>query len=132
MIRTHLSKGLGFTKEDRDTNISRIGFVASEITRHGGTVICAAISPYRALRDDVRNTLGADNFIEVFVNASLDVCEERNTKGMYAKVRRSEIKGFTGIDDPYEPPEHTEVEVATVACTPEENAREIIDYLMER
>ncbi|MCZ7546959.1 MAG: bifunctional sulfate adenylyltransferase/adenylylsulfate kinase [Anaerolineae bacterium] len=129
VVRTHLSRGLGFSKEDRDINIRRIGFVASEIVRHGGTVICAAISPYRATRNDVRNMVGADNYVEVFVDTPLEVCEARDTKGLYAKARRGEITGFTGIDDPYEPPEHAEVTLDTVEATPEENARRIMAYL---
>lgn len=90
VVRTHLSKGLGFSKEDRDTNIRRIGFVASEIVRHGGTVVCAAVSPYRATRHDVRNMVGADHFVEVFVDTPLEVCEQRDTKGLYARARRFE------------------------------------------
>ena len=129
VVRTHLSKGLGFSREDRDTNIHRIGFVASEIVRHGGTVICAAISPYRATRDDVRNMLGDDRFIEVFVDTPLEVCEERDAKGMYAKARRGEITGFTGIDDPYEAPLNPEVTLDTVRNTAEANARRIIEHL---
>ena len=128
IVRTHLSKGLGFSAEDRDTNIRRIGFVASEIVRHGGLVICAAISPYRATRADVRNMVGGD-FIEVFVDTPLEVCEERDIKGMYAKARRGEIKGFTGIDDPYEAPQNPEIVLNTVNATPEENALKIIEYL---
>ena len=104
VVRTHLSKGLGFSKEDRDTNIRRIGFVAAEVVRHGGLAICAAVSPYRATRDAVRAMVGSDNFIEIFVDTALEVCEDRDIKGMYAKARRGEIKDFTGIDDPYEPP----------------------------
>jgi sulfate adenylyltransferase len=132
VVRTHLSRGLGFGKEDRDTNIRRIGYVASEIARHGGTVICAAISPYRATRNDARNMVGSDNFVEVFVDAPLEVCEERDVKGMYAKARRGEIKGFTGVDDPYEPPEYPEIVLDTVRFRPEENARKVIEYLTER
>ncbi len=132
VVRTHLSRGLGFSKEDRDINIRRIGFVASEIVRHGGTVICAAVSPYRATRNDVRNMVGSDYFVEVFVDTPLEVCEQRDTKGLYAKARRGEIKGFTGIDDPYEPPEQAEIRLDTVACTPEENARLIVDYLIKQ
>ena len=131
IVRTHLSKGLGFSAEDRDTNIRRIGFVASEIVRHGGMVICAAISPYRATRADVRNMVGGD-FVEVFVDTPLEVCEERDIKGMYAKARRGEIKGFTGIDDPYEVPQNAEIVLDTVNATPEENARKIIEYLAQR
>ena len=129
VVRTHLSKGLGFSKEDRDTNIRRIGFVASEIVRHGGTVIGAAVSPYRATRNDVRNMVGTDHFVEVFVDTPLEVCESRDFKGLYAKARRGEITGFTGIDDPYEPPLHPEIRLDTVAHSPEENARIIVDHL---
>jgi len=132
VVRTHLSKGLGFSKEDRDLNIRRIGFVAAEIVRHGGTVVCAAVSPYRATRDDVRNMVGKDNFVEVFMDTPIDVCESRDIKGMYAKARRGEIQGFTGIDDPYEPPLHPELSLDTVACTPEENAHRIVDFLKRR
>jgi sulfate adenylyltransferase len=129
VVRTHLSKGLGFSKEDRDTNIRRIGYVAAEIVRHGGVAICAAVSPYRATRNDVRNMVGSEQYIEVFVDTPLEVCEERDKKGMYAAARRGEIKGFTGIDDPYEAPQHPEITLNTVTHTPEENARLIMDYL---
>jgi sulfate adenylyltransferase len=132
VVRTHLSKGLGFSKEDRDTNILRIGFVASEIVRHGGMVVCAAVSPYRATRNDIRSMIGRDSFVEVFVDAPLEVCEQRDTKGVYAKVRRGEIKDFTGIDDPYEPPHSPEIRIDTVAHSAEENARSIIAYLVGR
>jgi sulfate adenylyltransferase len=131
VVRTHLSKGLGFSKEDRDTNIRRIGFVAGEIVRHGGIVICAAISPYRAVRDDVRAMTG-EGFTEVFVDTPLEVCEERDIKGLYAKARRGEIKGFTGIDDPYEIPLNPEIRLTTTDATPQENAKYIINYLIER
>ncbi len=132
VVRTHLSKGLGFSKEDRDTNIRRIGFVAAEIVRHGGVAVCAAVSPYRATRQDVRAMVGADNFLEVFVDTPLDVCEARDTKGMYAKARRGEITGFTGIDDPYEPPQQPELVLDTVHHTPEDNARRILDVLRQQ
>lgn len=131
VVRTHLSKGLGFSREDRDTNIRRIGFVAAEIVRHQGVAICAAISPYRATRNDVRTMVG-DQFIEVFVDTPLEVCEDRDTKGLYAKARRGEIKGFTGIDDPYEPPQSPEITLDTTTHTPEENAHRIMEYLIER
>ncbi|MCA9886761.1 MAG: bifunctional sulfate adenylyltransferase/adenylylsulfate kinase [Anaerolineae bacterium] len=130
VVRTHLSKGLGFSKEDRDTNIRRIGFVAGEIVRHGGVVICAAISPYRAVRDDIRSMIG-EGFMEVFVDTPLEVCEQRDTKGLYAKARRGEIKGFTGIDDPYEAPVNPEIHLTTVDVSPEENARLIIEHLVK-
>ena len=132
VVRTNLSKGLGFTKEDRDTNIRRIGFVAAEIVRHGGTAICAAVSPYRATRNDVRNITGGDHFVEIFVDTPLTVCEQRDHKGLYAKARRGEIKGFTGIDDPYEAPINPEIRLDTVSMTPEENARAIMAYLAEQ
>lgn len=132
VVRTHLSKGLGFSKEDRDTNIRRIGFVAAEIVRHGGVAVCAAVSPYRATRDDVRNTVGSDHFIEVFVDTPLEVCIQRDVKGMYAKARRGEIKGFTGIDDPYEPPVNPEIVLTTIDSSPEDNAQRIVNYLIEQ
>jgi sulfate adenylyltransferase len=132
VVRTHLSKGLGFSKEDRDVNIRRIGYVASEIVRHGGLVICAAVSPYRATRNDVRNLVGKDRFVEVFVDTPIGVCEERDVKGMYAKARRGEIKGFTGIDDPYEVPLHAEIVLDTTTHTPEKNGRLILNYLIEK
>ncbi len=132
VVRTHLSKGLGFSKEDRDTNIHRIGFVASEIVRHGGVVVCAAVSPYRATRDDVRRMAGSDHFIEVFVDTPVDVCEQRDVKGMYAKARRGEITGFTGVDDPYEAPENSEITLNTVSHSAEENARSVIRYLLDQ
>lgn len=132
VVRTHLSKGLGFSREDRDTNILRIGFVASEIARHGGTVMCAAVSPYRATRDAVRAMMDEDQFIEVYVDTPLSVCEERDVKGMYAKARRGEIKEFTGISDPYEAPLSPEITLDTVGHTPEENARRIMRELAKR
>jgi len=132
VVRTHLSKGLGFSKEDRDTNIRRIGFVAAEIVRHGGTAVCAAVSPYRATRNDVRNMVGKDHYVEIFVDTPLEVCEQRDTKGLYAKARRGEIKGFTGIDDPYEAPRHPEIRLDTVGYLAEANAHRILDYLVEQ
>jgi sulfate adenylyltransferase len=132
VVRTNLSKGLGFSKEDRDINIRRIGFVAAEISRHGGTAVCAAVSPYRATRNDVRNMVGSDQFVEVFVDTPLEVCEERDHKGLYAKARRGEIKGFTGIDDPYEAPINPEITLDTVTHSPEENARLIFDAIADR
>jgi sulfate adenylyltransferase len=132
VVRTHLSKGLGFSKEDRDTNIRRIGFVASEIVRHHGIVICAAVSPYRATRNECRSAIGEDRFIEIFVDTPLEICERRDTKGMYAKARRGEILGFTGIDDPYEPPSSPELRLTTTDCSPEENAQKIVRLLAAR
>jgi sulfate adenylyltransferase len=132
VVRTHLSKGLGFSKEDRDTNILRIGFVASEVVRHGGVAVCAAVSPYRATRDQVRAMVGAERFVEVFVDTPLEVCESRDSKGMYAQARRGAIKGFTGIDDPYEAPLTPEVVLGTTRSTAEENARRIVEVLRAR
>jgi sulfate adenylyltransferase len=132
VVRTHLSKGLGFSREDRDTNILRIGFVAGEIARHGGTVICAAISPYRATRNEVRKMVGEEHFIEVFVDTPIEVCEERDIKGLYARARRGQITGFTGVDDPYEAPVDPEITLETVDSDALSNARNIIAYLEER
>ena len=129
VVRTHLSKGLGFGKEDRDTNIRRIGFVAAEIVGHGGVAVCAAVSPYRATRAEVRHMVGSDQFLEVFVDTPLSVCEGRDKKGMYAKARRGEIIGFTGVDDPYEPPTHPEITLGTILTTPEDNARRVLAHL---
>jgi sulfate adenylyltransferase len=132
VVRTHLSRGLGFSKEDRDTNILRIGYVASEVVRHGGVAVCAAVSPYRATRDSVRALIGEDRFFEVFVDAPLDVCESRDPKGMYAQARRGAIKGFTGIDDPYEAPLAPEIVLDTTGASAEKNARSIVALLRER
>jgi sulfate adenylyltransferase len=132
VVRTHLSKGLGFSKEDREINIRRIGFVASEIVRHGGVVVCAAISPYRATRNECRLMVGGDRFIEVFVDTPLEVCEERDPKGMYARAREGRIKGFTGVDDPYEPPNSPEIVLDTVQFAAEQNAKQVLSYCIER
>lgn len=131
VIRTHLSKGLGFSKDDRDTNILRIGFVASEIVRHGGLAICAAVSPYRQTRNEVRQMFGEGRFVEIFVNTPLEICEQRDAKGMYAKARRGEIKDFTGIGDVYEIPESAEIVLDAVSHAADENAARIIDFLIE-
>ncbi|HEX6718403.1 MAG TPA: bifunctional sulfate adenylyltransferase/adenylylsulfate kinase [Pyrinomonadaceae bacterium] len=132
IVRTHLSQGLGFSKHDRDLNIRRIGFVAGEIVRHHGAVVCAAVSPYRATRNDVRSMIGAEKFVEVFVDTPLEECERRDTKGMYLKARRGEIDNFTGLDDPYEPPLNPEITIDTIANTAEENAHTILAYLRHR
>jgi sulfate adenylyltransferase len=131
VVRTHLSKGLGFSREDRDVNILRIGYVASEIAHHGGTVITAAISPYRATRNECRKMVG-ENFVEVFVDTPIEVCEQRDVKGLYARARRGQITGFTGVDDPYESPLTAELTLDTVGASAEENAHKIIAYLQER
>ncbi|MGO9020927.1 MAG: adenylyl-sulfate kinase [Syntrophobacteraceae bacterium] len=132
VVRTHLSKGLGFSKEDRDLNIRRIGFVASEIVRHGGIVVCAAVSPYRATRDEVRAMMEEGRFIEVYVDTPIEVCEQRDPKGLYIQARQGRLTGFTGIDDPYEPPLQAEITLDTVANSEEENARVILDHLIGR
>jgi len=132
VVRTHLSKGLGFSKEDREINIRRIGFVAAEVVRHGGGVICAAISPYRATRNECRALIGSDRFVEIFVDTPLDVCEDRDPKGMYALARDGQLKGFTGIDDPYEPPHNPAITLNTLDCSAEENAERIVSYVIEQ
>lgn len=132
VVRTNLSRGLGFSKEDRDINVRRIGFVASEIVRHGGGVICAAVSPYRATRGECRVMIGSHHFIEVFVDTPLEVCEKRDTKGMYALARKGKIKNFTGIDDPYEVPHNPEIIIDTTARTAGENADRILSVLFEK
>lgn len=128
-VRLNLSKGLGFSKEDRDTNIKRIGWVAKLLTRNGVVVIAAAISPYRKTRQWCREEIG--EFVEVFVNCPLEVCEKRDKKGLYAKARAGEIKQFTGIDDPYEFPENPEVIVNTDEETVEDSAQKIISHLRD-
>ena len=129
VVRENLSKGLGFSKEDRDTNIRRIAFVAHLLQRNGVFVITAAISPYKSIRDEARAMI--KDFVEVFADAPLEVCEERDVKGLYAKARAGEIKGFTGIDDPYEAPENPELVVDTANQSPEESAQQVIDKLIE-
>ena len=129
VVRENLSKGLGFSKEDRDTNIRRIAFVAHLLQRNGTFVITAAISPYRDIRDEARAMI--KDFVEVYADAPLDVCEERDPKGLYKKARAGEIKGFTGIDDPYEAPENPEVVCNTGDESVEESAQKVIDKLVE-
>lgn len=129
VVRENLSKGLGFSKEDRDTNIRRIAFVAHLLQRNGVFVITAAISPYRSIREEARQMI--KDFVEVFADAPLEVCESRDVKGLYAKARAGEIKGFTGIDDPYEPPAGPEVVCATDKEGVEESAQKVIDKLIE-
>jgi adenylylsulfate kinase len=131
-VRTHLSKGLGFSKEDRDTNIERIGWVASRLTRHGGAVIVAAISPYDETRKHARALVEEFGpFVEVYVKASVDECARRDVKGLYEKAFKGEIKGFTGVDDPYEDPADAEIVVDTEAHDPEESAAIILARLEE-
>ena len=131
VVRENLSKGLGFSKEDRDTNIRRIAFVADLLSRNGVPVITAAISPYRELRDEARELMG-DRFIEVFVKASVEVCAERDVKGLYEKAFRGEIKEFTGVSDPYEPPLNPELTLDTEHDAAEEDAARVIAMLEER
>ncbi|HZB85670.1 MAG TPA: adenylyl-sulfate kinase [Gaiellaceae bacterium] len=131
-VRTHLSKGLGFSKEDRDTNIERIGWVASRLTRHGAAVICAAISPYEETRRTARALVEQFGpFVEVYVKASVDECARRDVNGLYAKAFAGEIKGFTGVDDPYEAPSDPQVVVDTEEQSPEESARIVVERLEE-
>jgi sulfate adenylyltransferase len=132
VVRTNLSKGLGFSREDRDANVRRIGFVASEIVRYGGVAVCAAVSPYLSTRDEVRNLVGGENFVEIFVSTPLEICEKRDTKGLYAQARRGEIKNFTGISDAYEPPTRAEITIDSANVSPEENARRILAHLIEK
>ncbi len=128
VVRTHLSKGLGFSKEDRDTNIRRIGFVCSLLGRNGVVAIAAAISPYALVRQEVRE-MCAGRFVEVFAHAPLPVLQRRDVKGLYQKALAGEIPHFTGISDPYEPPDDPEVTVDTDAQTPEESLAVILSAL---
>jgi adenylylsulfate kinase len=129
VVRTNLTKGLGFSKADRDENIRRIGFVSHLLTRHGVIVLVSAISPYRDIREEVRQKIG--DFVEIFVNAPLAVCEGRDVKGLYQKARQGEIKGFTGIDDPYEEPLNPEVECRTDLESLEESVAKVWEKLTE-
>jgi adenylylsulfate kinase len=132
-VREHLSKGLGFSKEDRDTNIDRIGWVASRLTRHGAAVIVSAISPYRQARQKAREMVAAHGtFIEVFVDASVDECARRDVKGLYEKAFRGEIKEFTGVSDPYEAPENPEICIESQHEDPEQSAQRIVELLEQR
>ncbi len=126
-VREHLSKGLTFSKEDRDTNVRRIGWVAKVLARNGVVSVTAAISPYRAIRDEMRAEI--PNFVEIHVATPFEVCEERDVKGLYAKARAGEIPQFTGLDDPYEAPEHPELRIETAGHTPEESAAEVLGWL---
>jgi adenylylsulfate kinase len=132
VVRTHLSRGLGFSKEDRDAHIERVGWVASRLTRHGAAVIVAAISPYREARANARKMVEEFGpFVEAYVYASVDECERRDVKGLYAKARAGEITGFTGVDDPYEEPEQPELLLDTEANDPEESATLVLAKLEE-
>jgi len=128
IVRTNLSKGLGFSRADRDTNILRIGFVAKLLTRNGVAVIVSAISPYKEARDQVRRDM-AEDFVEVFVSCPVEVCAKRDVKGLYEKAYTGEIENFTGVSDPYEPPTAPELILKTDEEEPEESARKVIAKL---
>ena len=129
VVRTHLSRGLGFSREDRDENVRRVGFVASEVVRHGGAVVCALVSPYRATRDEVRAMMADGKFVETFVDTPLDVVQARDVKGLYAGAQRGEVKQMTGVADPYEPPLTPEIRLQTVDHSVSHNARLVVEYL---
>ncbi len=129
IVRENLTKGLGFSKEDREENIRRIGFVAHLLTRNGVIVLVSAISPYRSMREEAKQRIG--DFVEVFVNAPLNVCEERDVKGLYKKARAGEIKQFTGISDPYEPPAEPTIECRTDLESEEESVAKVLNTLKE-
>jgi len=130
IVRTNLSKGLGFSREDRDTNVLRIGFVANLLTRNGVGVIVSAISPFREIRDQVRREIG-DGFIEIFVDAPVEVCAKRDVKGLYKKAYSGEIPQFTGVSDPYEPPTAPELTLRTNEEDPADSAKKVIAKLEE-
>lgn len=130
VVRTHLTKGLGFSKEDRDTNIRRIGYVCGLISKHGGVAISAAISPYKSIRDEVRSGIAKDStFVEVYVNTPLEECIKRDVKGMYKKALAGEMKDFTGVDAPYEAPVNPELVIETLQETPAQSAAKILAKL---
>ena len=131
VVRTNLSKGLGFSKEDRDTNIRRIAFVADLLSRNGVIAITAAISPYREIRDEARELMG-DRFVEIFLKASVEACARRDVKGLYEKAFRGEIKEFTGVSDPYEEPLNPDLVIDTESESPEESAARVLALLDER
>jgi adenylylsulfate kinase len=128
IVRTNLSKGLTFSREDRNVNVLRIGFVANLLTRNGVGVIVSAISPYKEARDEVRRNIG-EGFLEVFVDAPLEVCAERDVKGLYKKAFAGEIKEFTGVSDPYESPVAPELHIRTDEEEPNESARRVVEKL---
>ncbi|SRR5260370_12377088 len=130
VVRQRLSKGLGFSKEDRDENIRRIGFVAELLTRNGVIVLVSAISPYRDVREEVRRRIG--NFVEVYVHAPLEVCEQRDVNGVYRRARAGEIRNVTGLDDPYEPPPAPDVECRTDRETVSESAAKVLEAVLAR
>jgi len=129
VIRTNLSKGLGFSKADRDTNVRRVGFVCNLLSRNGVIAIAAVVSPYRTIRDELR--AATDNFVEVFVNCPVQECQRRDVKGMYAKALRGEIENFTGVDDPYETPTDAEIELSTETETVDESVDTVLSVLQK-
>jgi len=132
-VRTRLSKGLGFSKEDRDLNIERIGWVASRLTRHGAVVIASAISPYRQVRSRARQMIEEfGTFVEVFVDVSVEQATRRDVKGLYEKALKGEIQNFTGVNDPYEKPESPEIRIDADLQSPEQSAHQILAYLEDR
>jgi len=136
VVRTHLSRGLGFSREDRDVNIRRIGWVAAEVTKHGGLAVCAPIAPYDDTRKWVRTIVeaagGPDAFLLVWISTPIEECERRDVKGLYAKARAGEIKGFTGIDDPYEPPLDAELVIDTTDVSVDAAVEQILGAIRQR
>ena len=136
VVREHLSKGLGFSREDRDENVRRVGFVAAEIVRHGGMVVCSLVSPYRSTRNEVRDMVdamgGPGSFIEIFVDTPLDEVMRRDVKGLYAASQRGEVERMTGVSDPYEPPFEPELRLQTVDRAVADNVAAVLAYLEDR
>lgn len=132
IVRRHLFPQLGFTRADRDRNVLGVAWVAAEIVRHGGVVICSLISPYRVAREQARSLVGAEHFLEVFADAPVEVCEARDVKGLYGRARGGEIDAMTGVDDPYEPPSDPDITLDTVGRSVDQNVREILRVLHER
>jgi sulfate adenylyltransferase len=132
VVRTHLSRDLGFSREDRDENVRRVAFVAAEIARHGGIAVCALVSPYRDARAQARAMVGERQFVEVFVDTPLEVCVERDVKGLYAGAQRGEVEALTGVADPYEPPESPELRLETVGVEVADNAARVLAFLEDR
>jgi sulfate adenylyltransferase len=134
-VRTNLCQGLGFSREDRDTNVRRIGWVAAEVAKHGGIAICAPIAPYdetrRWVRDAVEGAAGPGSMLLVWVSTSLEVCEQRDTKGLYAKARAGQLTGFTGIDDPYQTPTDADLVVDTGTVGVDEAIEQVLHRLNE-
>jgi sulfate adenylyltransferase len=132
VVREHLFPGRGFSRTDRDRNVHAVAWIAGEIVRHGGLAICSLISPYRAAREEARALVGADRFVEVFVDAPLAVVEARDVKGLYARARSGDVAGMTGVDDPYEPPTNPDIRVDTVGQSVDQNVMAILAFLEAR